>query len=206
MENVFSARGVSADPSPLFPTQTSFVPPVTATAATTSNLAIGTGGSSGTSSHACHQAPTRNVDVDDGIGSTAIRPSPLMNGPSPPGFGRSTRTTLPGFGGAGSSSRALASDPSSPPPLPHRRAPRSNFTDLQVAEMVNFSEEIGWTMIYMRYAKGQAEIETFCERIGISKASFKNWLNRFKRVHNIISSTSSKSMANNGVNQTNNPN
>ncbi|KAM7260562.1 hypothetical protein ACFE04_011235 [Oxalis oulophora] len=172
MENVFSARGVSADPSPLFPTQTSSAPPITATATTISNLAIGKGGSSGRSSHAGHQALARNVDVDDEIGSTASmpspltsgssprssqadhqalirnvgveggigsstsRPSPLMNGLSPPGFGRSTRTTLLGFGGAGSISRALASGPSSLPPLPHIRAPKSNFSDLQVAEMV----------------------------------------------------------------------
>ncbi|KAM7268131.1 hypothetical protein ACFE04_010297 [Oxalis oulophora] len=89
-----------------------------------------------------HQAPTRNVAPEGRISSSTSPPSPFNEW---------------------SNNHALASGLSPPPLLPHRRAPRSNFTDQQEAKFVNFSGEIGWMMIYMRYAKVQAELETFCE-------------------------------------------
>ncbi|KAM7267832.1 hypothetical protein ACFE04_009998 [Oxalis oulophora] len=135
-----------------------------------------TSGSSGRSNEAGHQAPTRNVALEGRISSSTSRPSTLMNGP-PPGFERSTQTPLPGFGVAGRNIHALASGPSPPQLLHHRRMPGSNFADRQEANFVILSGEIEWTMILLRYDKGQAKIETLCERIEISKASFKNWMN-----------------------------
>ncbi|KAM7267083.1 hypothetical protein ACFE04_009249 [Oxalis oulophora] len=100
-----------------------------------------TSGSSGRSNEACHQAPTRNVALEGRISSTTSQHSPLMNGP-PPGFERSTQTPLPRFGVAGRNIHALASCPSPPQLLPHRRMPMSNFTDQQEANFAFFSGEI----------------------------------------------------------------
>ncbi|KAM7267856.1 hypothetical protein ACFE04_010022 [Oxalis oulophora] len=116
-----------------------------------------TSGSSGRSNKAGHKAPTRNVALEGRISSSTSRPSPLMNGP-PLGFERSTQIPLPEFGVAGRNIHALASGPSPPQLMHHRRTPGSNFADQQEANFVIFSGEIGWTMIYMRYDKGQVEI------------------------------------------------
>ncbi|XWS34377.1 hypothetical protein CRYUN_Cryun21dG0033700 [Craigia yunnanensis] len=57
---------------------------------------------------------------------------------------------------------------------------KSKFSRGQRAAMRAFSDSVGWTM---RNKGRQAEINIFCERIGVSRLIFKTWLNNNKKFY-----------------------
>ncbi|XVE85556.1 hypothetical protein DITRI_Ditri17bG0099700 [Diplodiscus trichospermus] len=57
---------------------------------------------------------------------------------------------------------------------------KSKFSKGQREAMREFAESLGWTM---RNKGFQAEINRFCERIGVSRLVFKTWLNNNKKFY-----------------------
>ncbi|XP_022735646.1 zinc-finger homeodomain protein 14-like [Durio zibethinus] len=57
---------------------------------------------------------------------------------------------------------------------------KSKFSRGQREAMRTFADSLGWTM---RNKGRQAEINRFCERIGVSRLLFKNWLNNNKKFY-----------------------
>ncbi|XWS64032.1 hypothetical protein CRYUN_Cryun06bG0152200 [Craigia yunnanensis] len=57
---------------------------------------------------------------------------------------------------------------------------KSKFTSGQREAMRAFADSLGWTM---RNKGREAEINRFCERIGVSRLLFKTWLNNNKKFY-----------------------